>query len=184
MTQKWQRREISNFDYLMYLNTVAGRTFNDLNQYPVYPWVISNYESKELDLSAPSNYRDLSKPVGALNPARRAFFDERFASWEEDNDQPAFHYGTHYSTSAFVLNYLIRVEPFTTLFLNLQGGKFDHANRTFHSVSQTWQNCQRDTSDVKELVPEFFFLLIFLDLEPVLSLSVSSSEPDLALASL
>ena len=24
MTQKWQRREISNFDYLMYLNTVAG----------------------------------------------------------------------------------------------------------------------------------------------------------------
>lgn len=24
MTQKWQRREISNFDYLMYLNTIAG----------------------------------------------------------------------------------------------------------------------------------------------------------------
>ena len=59
--QKWQRREISNFDYLMYLNTVAGRTYNDLNQYPVYPWVIVNYESNELDLSLPSNYRDLSK---------------------------------------------------------------------------------------------------------------------------
>ena len=25
MTQKWQRREISNFDYIMYLNTIAGR---------------------------------------------------------------------------------------------------------------------------------------------------------------
>ena len=61
MMQKWQRREISNFDYLMYLNTVAGRTYNDLNQYPVYPWVIVNYESNELDLSLPSNYRDLSK---------------------------------------------------------------------------------------------------------------------------
>lgn len=24
MTQKWQRREISNFEYLMFLNTVAG----------------------------------------------------------------------------------------------------------------------------------------------------------------
>lgn len=24
MTQKWQRREISNFDYIMYLNTIAG----------------------------------------------------------------------------------------------------------------------------------------------------------------
>ena len=24
MTQKWQRREISNFEYLMFLNTIAG----------------------------------------------------------------------------------------------------------------------------------------------------------------
>lgn len=35
LTQKWVRREISNFDYLMQLNTIAGRTYNDLNQYPV-----------------------------------------------------------------------------------------------------------------------------------------------------
>lgn len=61
--QKWQRREISNFDYLMYLNTVAGRTYCDLNQYPVYPWVIVNYESNDLDLSLASNYRDLSKVI-------------------------------------------------------------------------------------------------------------------------
>lgn len=27
MMQKWQRREISNFDYLMYLNTIAGLSF-------------------------------------------------------------------------------------------------------------------------------------------------------------
>lgn len=38
-----------------------GRTFNDLNQYPVFPWVITNYESEELDLTLPSNFRDLSK---------------------------------------------------------------------------------------------------------------------------
>lgn len=61
MMQKWQRREISNFDYLMYLNTVAGRSYNDLNQYPVFPFVISNYECEHLDLSLPSNFRDLSK---------------------------------------------------------------------------------------------------------------------------
>ena len=35
LTQKWVRREISNFDYLMQLNTIAGRTYNDLNQYPI-----------------------------------------------------------------------------------------------------------------------------------------------------
>uniref|UniRef100_A0A6M2E108 Putative lysosomal trafficking regulator lyst n=1 Tax=Xenopsylla cheopis TaxID=163159 RepID=A0A6M2E108_XENCH len=157
MTQKWQRREISNFEYLMFLNTIAGRTYNDLNQYPVFPWVLTNYESKEMDLSQPSNYRDLSKPIGALNPNRRAYFEERYNSWEHDSIPP-FHYGTHYSTSAFVLNWLIRVEPFTTMFLALQGGKFDHPNRLFSSVANSWKNCQRDTSDVKELIPEWFFL--------------------------
>ena len=35
MPTRWQRRDISNFDYLMFLNTVAGRTYNDLSQYPV-----------------------------------------------------------------------------------------------------------------------------------------------------
>ena len=34
-TQKWVQREISNFEYLMQLNTIAGRTYNDLSQYPV-----------------------------------------------------------------------------------------------------------------------------------------------------
>lgn len=33
--QKWVNREISNFDYLMQLNTIAGRTYNNLAQYPV-----------------------------------------------------------------------------------------------------------------------------------------------------
>ncbi|XP_059162921.1 neurobeachin-like isoform X4 [Physella acuta] len=157
MTQKWQKREISNFDYIMYLNTIAGRTYNDLNQYPVFPWVLVNYDSEQLDLSSANSYRDLSKPIGALNETRKAYFEERFSSWEHDQIPP-FHYGTHYSTSAFTLNWLIRVEPFTTMFLNLQGGKFDHPNRIFNSISQAWKNCQRDTSDVKELIPEFFCL--------------------------
>lgn len=26
MTQRWQRREISNFEYLMFLNTIAGQS--------------------------------------------------------------------------------------------------------------------------------------------------------------
>ncbi|KAF7666098.1 hypothetical protein LDENG_00118550 [Lucifuga dentata] len=156
MTQRWQRREISNFEYLIFLNTVSGRTFNDLNQYPVFPWIITNYDSEELDLTLPSNFRDLSKPIGALNPKRAAFFSDRYESWE-DEQIPKFHYGTHYSTSSFTLMWLLRIEPFTTFFLNFQGGKFDHADRTFSSVSRAWRNCQRDTSDVKELIPEFYY---------------------------
>ncbi|XP_048826742.1 lipopolysaccharide-responsive and beige-like anchor protein [Brienomyrus brachyistius] len=157
MAQRWQRGEISNFEYLMFLNTISGRTYNDLNQYPVFPWVIANYESEELDLELPSNFRDLSKPMGALNPKRAALFSERFDTWE-DEQVPRFHYGTHYSTCSFTLMWLLRLEPFTTFFLNFQGGKFDHADRSFSSVWRAWRNCQEDTSDVKELIPEFYYL--------------------------
>lgn len=48
------------------------------------------------------------QPIGALNETRKAYFEERFSSWEHDQIPP-FHYGTHYSTSAFTLNWLIRV---------------------------------------------------------------------------
>jgi hypothetical protein len=43
--------------------SLPGRSYNDLNQYPVFPWVITNYESEELDLTLPSNFRDLSKVI-------------------------------------------------------------------------------------------------------------------------
>ena len=74
MTSRWIGREISNFEYLMFLNTIAGRTYQDLNQYPVFPWVLTNYESDKLDINDPTNYRDLSKPIGALNPNREELF--------------------------------------------------------------------------------------------------------------
>uniref|UniRef100_A0A669DKR3 Neurobeachin n=1 Tax=Oreochromis niloticus TaxID=8128 RepID=A0A669DKR3_ORENI len=157
MTQRWQRREISNFEYLMFLNTIAGRTYNDLNQYPVFPWVLTNYDSEELDLTLPANFRDLSKPIGALNPKRAAFFTERYESWEDDQTPPC-HYNTHYSTAATTLHWLVRIEPFTTFFLSANNNKFDHPDRTFSGISRSWRNCQRDTSDVKELIPEFYYL--------------------------
>ncbi|KAL2096593.1 hypothetical protein ACEWY4_008741 [Coilia grayii] len=157
MTQRWQRREISNFEYLMFLNTIAGRTYNDLNQYPVFPWVLTNYESEELDLTLPGNFRDLSKPIGALNPKRAVFYAERYETWEEEQVPPC-HYNSHYSTATSTLYWLIRIEPFTTFFLNANGNKFDHPDRTFSSITRSWRNCQRDTSDVKELIPEFYYL--------------------------
>ncbi|KAK9806574.1 hypothetical protein WJX73_003713 [Symbiochloris irregularis] len=157
----WVRWELSTFDYLMRLNTLAGRTYNDLNQYPVFPWVLADYESPTLDLTSPETFRDLSKPVGALNPQRLQFFKERYESFS-DPDIPAFHYGSHYSSAGVVLFYLIRMEPFTSLNRALQGDRFDHADRLFHDIASTWANCLQSSSDVKELVPEFFYQADFL----------------------
>ncbi|XP_049599055.1 neurobeachin a isoform X6 [Syngnathus scovelli] len=157
MTQRWQRREISNFEYLMFLNTIAGRTYNDLNQYPIFPWVLTNYDCEELDLTLPGNFRDLSKPIGALNPKRAAFYAERYETWDEEGAPPD-HYAALYSTAHSTLTWMLRIEPFTTFFLNANQGKFDHAERTFSGVGRSWRNCQRDTADVTELIPEFYYL--------------------------
>jgi len=70
LTERWRSREISNFEYLMQLNISAGRSYNDTSQYPVFPWILTNYSSKTLDLNDPKNYRDLRKPVGALDETR------------------------------------------------------------------------------------------------------------------
>ncbi|XP_028247923.1 BEACH domain-containing protein C2-like [Glycine soja] len=157
LMERWARWEISNFEYLMQLNTLAGRSYNDITQYPVFPWILSDYSAESLDLSNPSSYRDLSKPIGALNPDRLNRFQERYASFD-DPVIPKFHYGSHYSSAGTVLYYLVRVEPFTTLAIQLQGGKFDHADRMFSDIFATWNGVLEDMSDVKELVPELFYL--------------------------
>ena len=74
---RWQHGEVSNFDYLMFLNSRAGRSMNDLSQYPVMPWVLQHYQSETLDLSDPAVYRDLRRPIGALNAVRLGHFKER-----------------------------------------------------------------------------------------------------------
>jgi hypothetical protein len=158
LTAAWMRREISNFDYLMQLNTLAGRTYTDLSAYPVFPWILADYTSATLDLSNPSTFRKLELPMGAQMPARRRQFDERYAQLLELDEVPR-HYGTHYSTAATVCGYLIRVRPYSAMLIALQGGTFDLADRTFSSIQRAWQSASELSSgDVRELVPEMFFL--------------------------
>ena len=168
ITSQWVTGKMTNFDFLMHLNSFAGRSYNDLTQYPVFPWVIADYDSEELDLNNPNVYRDLSRPMGALGLARAEQFRERYdaldSNYSRGDEPPAFHYGTHYSCAAYVLNYLLRLEPFSRLALSLQGGKFDLADRLFNNVSSSWNSASRDNlQDVRELIPEFFFLPEFLE---------------------
>uniref|UniRef100_A0A8C3FKU5 Neutral sphingomyelinase activation associated factor n=1 Tax=Chrysemys picta bellii TaxID=8478 RepID=A0A8C3FKU5_CHRPI len=161
---QWQRGHISNYQYLLHLNNLADRSCNDLSQYPVFPWIIADYSSSELDLTKPETFRDLSKPVGALNKERL----ERLQTRYREMPEPKFMYGSHYSSPGYVLFYLVRVAP--EYMLCLQNGKFDHADRTFNSIAETWKNCLDGATDFKELIPEFYendssFLLNSLKLD-------------------
>ncbi|GAM17883.1 hypothetical protein SAMD00019534_010580 [Acytostelium subglobosum LB1] len=168
-TLLWQQGLISNFQYLMYLNTLAGRTYNDLTQYPVFPWILSDYTSEELDLANPAIYRDLAKPMGAQCPVRAQKFTERFECWDDQEINelghlvPKFHYGTHYSSSAIVLYYLLRLEPFSQRHLKMQSGRWDQADRLFNSIADTWAVSSKGSmTSINELIPEFFYLPDFL----------------------
>eukprot|EP00628_Pelagophyceae_sp_CCMP2097_P010593 CAMPEP_0184130214 /NCGR_PEP_ID=MMETSP0974-20121125/27485_1 /TAXON_ID=483370 /ORGANISM="non described non described, Strain CCMP2097" /LENGTH=686 /DNA_ID=CAMNT_0026433671 /DNA_START=98 /DNA_END=2155 /DNA_ORIENTATION=+ len=77
---KWRKRELDNYGYLAVLNHVAERSVQDLSQYPVFPWVLRDYESVKLDLTKPGTFRDLSRPIGALDESRLEQLVERCLS--------------------------------------------------------------------------------------------------------
>ncbi|XP_041823886.1 protein FAN isoform X2 [Melanotaenia boesemani] len=147
---QWQRGHLCNYQYLLHLNNLADRSCNDLSQYPVFPWVVADYTGSQLDLTKASTFRDLSKPVGALNKERLDRLLARYRGMPE----PRFMYGSHYSSPGYVLFYLVRVAP--EHMLCLQNGRYDQADRMFNSISETWKNCLEGATDFKELIPEFY----------------------------
>lgn len=55
-------------------------------------WVLQDYTSTELDLSKPETFRNLSRPMGALTPAREEAAQTRYMNLESVGETP-FHYG-------------------------------------------------------------------------------------------
>lgn len=170
ITKLWQRHEVSNFEYIMHLNTISGRTFNDLSQYPVFPWIIKDYTSKKLNLFDTENtFRDLEWPIGAQTEKQREQCRTKYRQslemyLESDGDDfPPYHHGYHYSNSAYVMGYLIRMEPYTSLHIWLQNGRFDVPDRLFVSIEETWKGVNSNPGDVKELIPEFYCNHCFLE---------------------
>ncbi|EAX95876.1 Beige/BEACH domain containing protein [Trichomonas vaginalis G3] len=159
-TNQWKSGNMSNFEYLMKINFFAGRSYNDLSQYPVFPWVLKDYKSPTLDLNNPDIYRDLSKPIGALNEQRLA---KSLNEYQECPDGPErCLYRMHYSNAFYVLNYLVRMEPYTTLHIEVNDRKFDKSNRMFSGIKRAWNAVVSHAPDYRELIPEFFCCPDFL----------------------
>ena len=155
VTRAWQNRKVSNLQYLLFLNELAGRTTADITQYPVLPWVIADYVSNALDLQDPKSFRDLRKPIGALNETRIKSFRERYTEMPSgEGFDPPFIFGTHYSTPGYCLHYLVRSMP--EHMLRLQTGRFDAPDRLFFDLASSWAGITSTNSDLKELIPEFF----------------------------
>jgi hypothetical protein len=148
----WRHNCLSNYLFLIKLNMLASRSFEDFSQYPVFPLVVK-------DASDTFELRELDKPVGMCGDAKRSSaIIDRFSSKASFDNVSPFHYGSHYSSPTFVFNFLVRLPPFDKGCRLIHNGSFDLADRTFFSLSQTLRNIREETGDLRELIPEFFSL--------------------------
>ena len=73
-------------------------------------------------------------------------------------DEHCYHIGNHYSTSAFIYYYLMRLYPYLNNLISLQSGSLENPNRTFMSLSDT-ETIFRNSNDCRELIPEFYTMI-------------------------
>ena len=147
----WERGIISNYEYLMLLNMFSGRSYNDLSQYFIFPWILKDYSSDGLNLNTPDVYRDLQRPIHALEDSNYQKLDQKYS---EADEVDKFHSGSHYSTPGFVTYFLIRVKPFSFISAEIQGGYFDMPDRLFCNINSLWNVPDK----YQEMIPEMFFL--------------------------
>lgn len=163
---RWLNWKISTFEFLIWINILSNRSYNDLTQYPVFPWIFSQYSNNTIGNEPNVELRDLTKPMGMLDfnessKSRKDNYIEKYNSMKVDKNEHShdlFFYGTHYSNPIYVTHYLTRVFPFSCIMIELQGNKFDDPNRLFKSVQNSFDCATTQEADVRELIPEFYFL--------------------------
>jgi hypothetical protein len=128
-------------DYLLLLNHFGGRSVADFSQFPVFPWVTS-----------PSlEPRNLALPMGQLNKDRATHFDAIF-----EGTDPHYFYGFHYSLPGAVFYLMTRLPPFTFFLWDMNCG-WDNPQRMFTSLADCWRSAsQKNTTDLRELIPHVF----------------------------
>ena len=163
-TKLWGQGHLTNFQYLMELNRLACRTLNDLMQYPVFPWVLADYTSPHLNLIIPHTFCSLRKPISVQKEGSCTRYRQNYnirapdGSWLGGLMGP-YHYAIHYSNTGIDLHILVRLPPFTQEFIKFQDGNFDLPDRSFHKLATSWLIASEvSASDVKELIPQLFYL--------------------------
>jgi hypothetical protein len=152
---RWVTRRLTTFQYLMLLNKCSGRSFNDISQYPVFPWILADYSSPTLNFFRDTVFRDLSKPVGSLDDTRLRETLEMRRELIAAGVDP-YMYSSGYSCPLHIGLWMLRLEPFTQVHIDIQGGHFDLPARLFSSVREAYRLCTTMHNDYRELIPEFF----------------------------
>jgi len=153
-SNKYLNGEISNFNYLLLINKYSSRSYNNEFQYLIFPLLYMDTQRKK--------ERDLSKAI-ALNKDSLDY-EETIIKLNNNYSNFGTYFNTHYSTSGFVLYYLVRINPFTAGHIKLQTNKFDSPRRIFNSM-ENYLQAMTSSEENRELIPEFFYNYeVFLNL--------------------
>ena len=158
--------EICTFDVIIILNLLSNRSYNDLYQYPIYP-LLFFYDKKDNNYSLVS--RTLNAHIGFQTDTssgqsrKKQFINSYEMTKEEINDgisdiPEAYYFNTHYSNGVYTCNYLLRLFPYSFIAIEIQGDGFDEPNRLFHSIEHCFNSISNLNTDLRELLPEFYFL--------------------------
>ena len=171
----WNNGKINNFYFLNMLNKYSSRSYNDLQQYPIFPWLVLKYpenffENKKyillsslqknnpkIILTSKRLYeqcnRLLQYPLSAQTEEQREELEKKY-----DKHYQSFksHFSSHYSTNASIFYFLFRTSPFTEGHIKFQGGQFDKVERMFFGPDN-YLKIAEISKDNREPTPEMFY---------------------------
>ena len=158
--------EFSTLDFLIYLNLLSNRSYNDIFQYPVFPVLffydkvkggLFNFIERKLDKHI--GFQDCTKDSKERKNLIKSVYLQSKKDYDEDeeNEEIPAYFSTHFSNDFYVSNFLIRVFPFSFLAIEEQGDGFDIPNRLFFSIESSFYTMSNTKSDLRELIPELFY---------------------------
>ena len=156
-TNDWLEGKISTVKYLLLINKFSGRTYNDLTQYLIFPWVLNDYS----DIKDKKNFRKMQYCMAIQDEAELEKVKMQYE--KEKNTEYKSHFSYHYSNNANICLYLLRLNPFTYGQIRLNKN-FDSPDRQIESL-QDMCYVFKEFKETSELVPEYFFMVeCFLNL--------------------
>ena len=110
------------------------------------------------------DFRILKYPVSAQNPINRG---NKITKYNDYDETFPHHHGTHYSTSSYIYYYNMRLEPFTTLLIELQNFVQENPDRMMQDLKDTVKIINSG-NDNRELIPELYSKIdIFININCV-----------------
>ena len=172
-TTEWKNKlyYYNNYDLLIIINLLSNRSFKDLYQYPIFPIlykpckILEKEEKKERDLDQHLGVQELNEK----SKARKELIIDSYQSSTDPEGETegeiydVYLFNTHYSNPVYTCNYLIRLFPYGLASIEFQGEGFDSPNRLFYSISKALENTLCQKSDLRESIPEMYYLPDFYE---------------------